>query len=271
MSKSGVMAVAMLAASMMVLAADKPPAFDKVPDQALQMLKGAVGKPQNSGLVFVNGQYLRPPYRVARMGTAIFINDVQVTDQIQPWRKFLSTQPGYTGAIQASAKPAAVVTPAGEAKNLDDLFADDDSTPPPPPKAEPVKEVTPEPEIEFKPNAKSLTLLQEIDAYRTDVQRKLREGNAIFFGSRYARIVVEPRLVKTMLSALPEAMRDAEDGVELESRVRAKGIAFLNRTLCGELITNRPDYLKLAERRKFLKELECLENIEKGKLQERGR
>lgn len=261
MRKSGVVASALMAVVMAFAASptDKPPAFDKVPAQAMKVLKGAVGKPQNSGLVFVNGKYLRPPYRVARMGTAIYINDVQVTDQVQSWRKFLATQPGYTGAVPAKA--------AGEteAKSLDELFADEQDD------EQQKTDLMAEPEFPFKANGKSTALLQEIDNFRTEIQRKLREGNAIFFGSRYARVVVEPRVLKTLLAALPESVRDADDGVDLETRVRAKGIVFLNRTLCSELVANRPDYLKLIDRRKFLLELERMENLEKGKMQERGR
>lgn len=231
------------------------PPFEKVPDRALQMLKGAVGKPQDSGLVFANGQYVRPPYRVARMGTAIFINDVQVTDQVNSWRKFLATQPGYVGKVAARAAEV------GEAKSLDELFADEEEP-----------EVNePEQDIAFTPNAKSAALLKEVDLYRAEIQRKLREGNFIFFGSRYARVIVEPRVAKSLLAVLPEAMREAEDGVDLESRLRAKGIVFLNRTVCSDLLEHRPDYLKLVERRKHLKELERLNEISQRNATEVGR
>ena len=252
------MAAALVAATVMAASTiEKAPAFEKVPAQAKKMLKGAVGKPVETGLVFANGQYIRPPYRVARIGTAIYINDIQVTDQIQPWRKFLATQPGYTGNVPAKANDN-----GGEAKSLDDLFADDE-----PEQAKGGSAV----EEPFSPNAKSAALLREIDEYRTDVQRKLRAGNICFFGSRYARVIVEPRLAKGLLAALPEAMRDAEDGVDLETRVRAKGFVFLNRTLCMDLVDHRPDYLKLIDRRKHLQELERLEEIEKRNAQERGR
>lgn len=231
------------------------PPFEKVPDQALQMLKGAVGKPQDSGLVFANGHYIRPPYRVARMGTAIFINDIQVTDQVNSWRKFLATQPGYAGKVVARAAEA------GEAKSLDELFADEEESE--------AKEH--EVAIPFAPNAKSAVLLKEIDSYRADIQRKLREGNFIFFGSRYARVIVEPRVAKSLLAVLPEAMREADDATDMEARLRAKGIVFLNRTVCSDLLEHRPDYLKLVERRKALNELARLNEIATRKATEVGR
>ena len=247
--------VVWMAVAFAAVAAFAAPAFEKVPAQAMKMLKGAVGKPQDSGLVFANGKYIRPPYRVARMGTAIYINDVQVTDQILSWRKFLATQPGYTGGVSKADADS------GEAKSLDELFADD----------EPDQRGGAEVEEPFTANAKSEALLKEVNAYRTDVQRLLREGNFVFFGSRYARVVVEPRVAKKLLAVLPEALRDADDGVDLESRLRANGIVFLNRTLCSDLVENRPDYLKLIERRKHLRELERLEEMAKRNALERGR
>ena len=250
-------------AALSSVAAESAPEFEKVPAQAMKELKGAVGKPLDSGLVFVNGRYIRPPYRVARMGTAIFINDVQVTGQINSWRKFLATQPGYTGQIQARPQAPAVV----KAKDVDDLFADDEPSAP----AAKADAPAPEPAVDFSANARSAELLREIDAFRAGVQRRLREGNACFFGSRYARVEVPPGLVMKLLDVLPDAMREADDGVDLESRIRARGIVFLNRTICNELIEHRPDYLKLIERKKSLLELERMQEMSRRRMQERGR
>lgn len=243
--------------AVLCVCAESAPDFEKVPAQAMRELKGAVGKPLDSGLVFVNGRYIRPPYHVARMGTAIFINDVQVTGQINSWRKFLATQPGYVGQITATKPNAQAVV---KAKDVDDLFADDD----PPATA-------PKPALAFAANARSNELLHEIDMFRAGVQRRLREGSACFFGSRYARVEVPFGLVKKLLDVLPDAMREADDGVDLESRIRARGIVFLNRTICTELVENRPDYLKLIERRKALLEQERREEMSRRSMQERGR
>ena len=223
-----------------VVAAPAAPGFEKVPRQAMRELKGAVGKPLAEGMVFVNGRYLAPPYRVARMGTAIFVNDVQVTHQVNSWRKFLATQP--ESAASAAAGAAAAAQQPAVAASLDELFEDEDAA-----GAKPAAAA--EEERPFKANAKSAALLQEIDAYRTLVQRKLREGNVCFFGSRYARIVVESRIAKQLLAVLPEAMRDGESGEDMEARLRAGGIVFLNRTVCEELLQNRPDYLKITRGR----------------------
>jgi len=74
--------------------AAKRAAFAKVPKQALVELKATVGKPFSSGLVFVNGKFIDPPYKVERYGTALRINGIQVTNEIIPWTEFLKTQPG---------------------------------------------------------------------------------------------------------------------------------------------------------------------------------
>lgn len=236
--------------------------FEKVPAQAMTELKGARGKKLDTGLVFVNGHYLKPPYVVARYGTAIYVNDIQVTDQIVPWRNFLATQEGYVAPTKpaAPATPAAPAAPAAsEAKSLDDLF--DDAAPEPEAQPKPAAEpaaAAPQEELKiaFKPNAHTAELLKRIDAARTDVQRKLREGNACFFGANYARVIIEQRLVKPMMAVLPEGMGEANNAEELESILRRGGIVFLHRRVCKDLLDHRADYLQLRQRRKDLLEAE---------------
>ncbi|MBR1587358.1 MAG: hypothetical protein IJ658_03435, partial [Kiritimatiellae bacterium] len=113
MKKNQYILLAALSAAMMAGAA--APAFEKVPDAANAALKGSRGKPVRKGMVFVNGRYMPPPYVVARYGTAIFVNNVQATDQIVSWKMFLATQPG--GA--ASAPGAAPAAPAKKATAID--------------------------------------------------------------------------------------------------------------------------------------------------------
>lgn len=222
--------------------------FEKVPDQAQSALKGSRGKPFFSGFAFVGGAYLKPPYRVARYGTALFVNDVQVSGQIVPWRSFLATQEGYV----PPAKPAAA--PKEEKKNVDDLF--DDA---PDPAKDDAKK-SPEPQITFKANAKSDRLLKQVNDARVSVQRKLKAGNVVFFGVRYAPVVAEQRVAKSLMAVLPEAIRDAANGAELASTLRAKGFVFMNLQLCEDLIEHRADYPALVERRKQLLEEEKIFN-----------
>ena len=253
MKKNMYMLLVALSAAMVAGAA--APAFEKVPDAANTALKGSRGKPVRKGMVFVNGHYLPPPYVVARYGTAIFVNNVQVTDQIVSWKMFLATQPGGAVSVPAPA-PAA---PAKKATAIDDLF-DDGGTPPA--AAAPAAAPAEEPGGgSFVANERSKQLLKRISDYRTAVNRRLLNGGTCFFGKKYARIDVPPRLARGLLDALPEAMRDAADGTDLYNRMRAKGFVFLNAGLCAELIENRADYTAMVELRRKVKEDEDLQKM----------
>lgn len=113
----------------------------------------------------------------------------------------------------------------------------------------------------FVMNDKGKRLLKRIDAYRTEIRRKLRDGNVYFFGSRYARVMVEPRLAKKLMAFLPEAMSDAKNAAALENACRAQGFMFLTRAVCEDLIKNRADYLQLIERRRKLQEEESIQQM----------
>ena len=242
----------LLAALMAGILADAAPSeFEKVPDAARTALKGSRGRPVRKGFVFVNGHYLAPPYTVARYGTAIFVNNVQVTDQIVSWKLFLSTQAGAAPA--AAAAPAA---PAKKATAIDDLFDDGGA---------PAKQAAPEPEASgdgsFELNARAKQLLKRVNDYRTDINRRLLNGETCFFGKNYARVDVPQRLGRGLLDVLPEAMRDAADGADLYGRMRNRGYVFLNANLCADLIETRADYTALVERRRKVKEDEDVQKL----------
>lgn len=42
-----------------------------------------LGKPINSGFVFIDGKYIEPPYHVKRKGYAVYINGIQVTKEFK--------------------------------------------------------------------------------------------------------------------------------------------------------------------------------------------
>lgn len=237
------------------------PKFEKVPAAAMKALQGVRGKPVINGLVFANGHYLKPPYRVARMGTAIFVNDEQVSNQVVPWKSFLATQ-GDSAAAAVSAAPAPV---AQTKKAEDDLFDDE----PVVDKAEEAKKAAAQKEKEelsvvFTPNAQSKKLVKRINDTRSAIDRALRGNNILFFGSRYGRVKVDPRLAMKLLNVLPEAMSEANDGAALSAMMRAKGFPFMSKELCEDLIANRKDYLLLVERRAKLREDVELQNMIHG-------
>ena len=230
------------------------PKFDVVPTAALQHLKGARGKPIRRGVVFVNGRYLPPPYTIWRRGTAIYVGDVQVTGQVVPWSAFMMAQ-GAGGVSSAPAAPRKVEEkkPVAAAKSVDDLFDDDE---PAPKKSSAGATAAPEPEVggPFVHNDRTKRYLKRIMDYRTDVDKRLRRGEILFFGSRYSMLHVEDRLCMPLMNALPAALRDARDAYDLQSRLRAQGITYLSNAICEDLFANQATSFMIDERRAKMKD-----------------
>ena len=255
-------------------------AFAKVPRQALVELKATVGKPFSSGLVFVNGKFLDPPYKVERYGTALRINGIQVTNEIIPWTEFLKTQAGVrvekVDPPPAAAAPAPVQETASAAEetatsdsytdDIDDLF-DDDPKPKKKVAAKPaaVKRQTkaappPQPTTtvvldgEFVPNDKTKAMVARINKERTRVETVLRKGGCYFFGTRYTPISVDRMPAEMFLSSIPGVMKSNTAFEPFSSAARAKGITFLSEAVLRDLFRNRLDYIRLVAREKAIKE-----------------
>ena len=227
--------------------------FEEVPAGANKALKAVKGKPIRTGMVFVNGHYVKPPYILMRSGTALFANSrTQITGQVVPWKAFLATQGGAS-----APKPAAPAQPR-TAQSVDDLFAD---TPPPASKPAAPAATDVAEEVDFIPNARSDRLLEQINRQRSFFDRRLRDGYVIFFGSRYAPVSVEPRSGRALMAILPEAIRDSSDGADLYGRMRAKGFPYMTRELCDELVENRVDYSRIVERRKEMEKADELNRL----------
>jgi len=269
--------------ALMLAAGAAAPQFEEVPSGANKYLKAVRGKPIRSGMVFVNGHYQRQPYVLMRSGTALFLNhDTQITGQIVPWRAFLATQNG-AAAVFASPQPSTPVRPRKvqprKVQSVDDLF---DDTPPPEPEPaasepDPAPETSPAAtaeteaaiaalEASFTPNEQTRLMLKRINDRRSYFDRKLREGNVIFFGTRYSPVTVDARLVRSLLAVLPEAIREANDGAHLFAILRGKGIVYLSREVCDDLVENRADYPQILEyRRKIEKDDELRRLLEGGR------
>ena len=245
-----------IAGALMLAVGAAAPQFEEVPAGANKALKAVKGKPIHAGMVFVNGHYVKPPYVLMRSGTALFVNHgIQITDQIVPWKSFLSAQ---GGAAPAAPQPAAPAQPR-PVQNVDDLFAD---TPPPPAaKAAAPAAVTTAADSSFTPNEQTKRMLKRINDRRSYFDRKLREGNVIFFGTRYSPVSLDSRLVRSLLAVLPEALRDANDGAQLYATLRAKGTTYISREVCDDLVENRQDYLQIIERRKEMEKNDELQNL----------
>ena len=251
-----VKAVIGLIGALALAAGAATPQFEEVPAAANKALKAVKGKAIRTGMVFVNGHYVKPPYVLMRSGTAIFVNyNTQITGQVVPWKAFLATQ---GGAAAAAAKPAAPA-PARPAQSVDDLFAD--APPVAPAKTAAPAAANAAEDVDFTPNEQSKRLLKRINDRRSYLDRRLREGYVIFFGSRYAPVSVAPRMARALLAMLPEAIRDADDGADLLRKLRAKGINYLSREICDELVENRTDSPQIIEHRKEMEKADELNKL----------
>lgn len=268
--------VAMMATAVM--------AFQPIPKASARALGVTRGKLFSKGLVFINGKYLPPPYVVERWGTGIRINSTPVTGQIVDWNEFLKTQPGVktvttepeSVAVSESAEPEAeaeatsethpVEAAAADVNSLDDLFEDDSdendvkkkpaaarSTPKPKvvhkPAPKPRATVSYVLEGDFVPNEETKALVKRINQTRTDVDRTLRSGGFLCFGDKYPNLSGDSRLLKKLLSKLPELQQQATDEADFVSSAYAANIVYLNETLLRELYKNRIDYLQLKRLR----------------------
>ena len=268
--------VAMMATAVM--------AFQPIPKASARALGVTRGKSFSKGLVFINGKYLPPPYVVERWGPGIRINSTPVTGQIVDWNEFLKTQPGVktvttepeSVAVSESAEPEAeaeatsetqpVEAAAADVNSLDDLFEDDSdendvkkkpaaarSTPKPKvvhkPAPKPRATVSYVLEGDFVPNEETKALVKRINQTRTDVDRTLRSGGFLCFGDKYPNLSGDSRLLKKLLSKLPELQQQATDEAAFVSSAYAANIVYLNETLLRELYKNRIDYLQLKRLR----------------------
>lgn len=254
-----------LTAIVIVLAGLTATAFPEVPKESAIALGATKGKSFESGLVFINGKFLPPPYLVERWGTGVRINGKPVTGQLVDWNEFLKTQSGVKETkASAPAVPAAPTAAADETdddSSLDDLF---DDNPKPKKKGSKPKKKTvsaPKPttavsyslEGEFSPNETTRRYVKNINAIRSRIDRSLREGAVVFFGDSYRRVTVIPRLADDLIRVLPEIMRDSKSAEDLYSKVHAAQIEYLPEQVCTQLYRNRIDYRSLQEHRTRIK------------------
>lgn len=249
--------------------------FATVPKQALVELKATVGKPFSAGLVFVNGKFVDPPYKVERYGTALRINGIQVTNEILPWSEFLKTQTGarVEKVDQPQSSDASAPEPAQAAEEqedsdssldeLDDLF---DDNPKPKKKAskpaarKPAKPAVPQPvttvvlDGEFKANDQTKQMVARINKERGRVETVLRKGGCFFFGTRYVPVSVDKLPTEMFLSSMPDVMKSNSNFESFASAARAKGVTYLSEAAMRDLFRNRLDYIRLLARQKAIKE-----------------
>jgi len=260
--------------------------FAPNPKGAFKALKGEKGKPVKSGIVFIDGKYIPPPYTVERYGLVLRINKVQVTGPLIPWEEFVKTQEGVKvnksvsggaapdASADSPAEPEPEPEPEPEEEEYDLSFDDDpladlfDDEPTdkksaakkkaskPKPK-KPVVTVTYTFDGEFKHNDTTKALLKKINQSRTDVDALLRKGGFVCFGSKYSRVTGDAGTARIVLGKLPQLMQTCQDAKSLAAGIRASGISFFPDALCSDLFRNKVDYRQLLERQK------AVENDEK--------
>lgn len=248
--------------------------FETVPKQALVELKATIGRPFSSGLVFIDGRFLPPPYKIERYGTAFRINGRQVTNQIISWDDFLKTQAGVRidkEEVPASADTSSVDEETEEEEeDVSDDFEDDfddlfDDTPKPKKKKTPrvVRRSAPSAprakttvvfEGDFKHNARTKKMLARLNKLRTNLEIALRKGGACFFGTQYPTVRADPAPADMFLDVIPAVMKDSSSFEEFSSSARSKGITFLSENIMRDLYRNKLDYIKLRERARTVKE-----------------
>ena len=266
--------------------------FARPPAEAAQALKVTMGKPFTAGYVFVDGKYVKPPYKVERYGTVIRINGIQVTDQIVPWEEFVKTQSGVTAT--KSETPAAGGDPFDEpaapepepeveeeeeddddsASSLDDLFDDDPAPkkkstvkkakkrkPAAPRPRKPVETVSYSFEGAFVPNERTKAMVTKINAVRTGIDALLRGGGYYCFGSRYAALSGDGAAAKRVIPKLPDLMKGGKDRETFGSAMRQAGLSFFPIALNDDLFRNRFDYLLLSSRIKEEQEQSKWQNL----------
>ena len=253
--------------------------FQKPPAAAAKALKATVGTSFKEGIVFVDGRYLPPPYKVDRYGTVLRINGVQVTGELIPWNEFVKTQSGVT--VSKSESEPAEETPASEPEpepeeeleeeddsesSLDDLF-DDEPTPKkakkpaakrrtasrPKPK-KPTVTVTYSFDGEFVPNDQTKAYVDKINRARTRLDKHLRAGGYYCFGSKYQPISGDSGAARHLMEKLPEIMRDSSSPEAFRSKAFSAGFAYMPENLLADLYRNRYAYTVLIQRRKAMQE-----------------
>ena len=248
-------------------------AFTPAPKASVKALKVTKGKPFTSGLVFIDGKFIKPPYVVERYGNVIRINGVQATQPVVDWSEFLKTQSGLSvikteapAPEEKSAPAPEPVSAAAEADDsddpLDDLFDDGPSKPTrrkqashhaPAPK--PKVATTMKLDGEFEMNDRAVGLRSKINLKRTEIDAALRRGGFFCFGSSYSTVSGDSKETERILKELPKIMKAYSDPKPFAVAMRQSGFVYFHPRLVQEFFENRVDYLELQNRcRKMLEE-----------------
>ena len=239
-----------------------------------KVLGATKGKPIETGLVFVNGKYIEPPYVVQRWGCGIKINKEVVVAEAVAWADFVKTQSGAKAVKEATPAPAVAPAPQPVKEeeedldtSLDDLFDDD----PKPrkkasakPKAAPksaAPAVTFKYEGEFVRNDAVKALINKVNIVRTEIDTQLRMGGFICFGDNYSRVSGDKATAFRILENVPNFQNTAASSTAFSARLRGAKMDYFPDALCEDLYRNRRDYRALLERRQKWLDQEKLQKM----------
>lgn len=262
---------AVLLAVMAVFPVVAEQVFEKIPAASVVNLKITSPKrPVRTGYVFVNGEYIPPPYRVIRYGTGIKINGKQVTGEVVPWKNFTTAFNAQPKADDREKPAKKRVRRKKEVNSLDDLFDDSPSTADSSSDSDDDSseesdsgetDDASEEAGEYVKDARTKALLKGINNYRNKIHRQLLDGGVCFFGVEYSQIHIPSRLAPAILDLMPDSIRDARNPNELHQIFRSKGYPFINVNLCADLLNNAADTTKIAQRRRKERANEDARNV----------
>ena len=275
-----IVAAAVLAAAAVGATADTPEVpntFRRQPREAAPALKATLGKQFTSGFVFIDGKYIKPPYKVERYGTVLRINGMQVTNPIISWNEFVKTQEGVKVtkkeiAAQSSPEPEALSDDSFDmddlSSDLDDLFSDEPAKPKksaprraPRPRG-PTTVVTYELEGPFVPNDRTKALVDRINGARGKLEGQLRSGWYFFFGSRYSAISGDSRVATDLLYRLSQAMKSSESYEQFADNLkRHSDTSMLPQPLVDDLFAHKSDHFAIERRVKNAKSERDVQNM----------
>jgi len=102
--------------------------------------------------------------------------------------------------------------------------------------------------FEFKPNDKSKELLEKINKYRTDIDKRLRVGSILCFSSNYSMVAGDAQIAQYSLETLPALLKDNTSYERFAAAARAKNLVFFGDNVLKDIFRNRADYLVLEKR-----------------------
>lgn len=182
--------------------------------------------------------------------------------------------------VQSVQEPAPAVDPKPAAKAADEFLLFDDEAPKKPaaakPAAEPASEPAPAAPVSVVSDQSAAVAVpldaeaqQKIDALMQNkaVLKQLREnmlrvaktyeeylyyGNFLFVGRTHSRLTGPYVSARTLMEALPMAMRTSTSGDDLKAKLEKQNIFFLDSAVCDALYANRLTFLEIEERRKAM-------------------